>query len=255
MTCHYCGAEIRGNEPFCRHCGTRQQRAPQTEAEISTPVQAEPVILQEAAVQTPAKPAAPDYVEKTFDWQPYGAPAKEEPLVVINDAPSGQKPALQLPVKRSLVKMIFLGLLTFGIYPLVIWSRLTSEVNLVASRYDGKRSMPFLGMLMLSPLTLGIHSLVWMNKLCNRIGDELLRRGAEFSFSAKDFWIWAFLMGILSSICFGVCGALASIGFDVYIVLWLLLAVGFFTLSGPFVFTAKLMKAVNCLNADYNIRG
>lgn len=250
MVCNYCGAELRSNDIFCRHCGTRQlSPQPIPEASAVTPE------IQPEVTQAPAARSATVYQEKTFDWQPYGAPVKEEPLVVIPDIYSDQETKLQLPIKRSLWKMILFGILTFGIYPLVIWSRLVGEVNLVASRYDGERSMSFFGMLMLSPLTLGIHSLVWMNKLCRRIGAELQRRGLEFSFGAGDFWIWAFLMGIISSICFGICGALASIGFDVMFILWVLIAAGLFTLVGPFIFIAKLMKAMNHLNNDYNLHG
>ena len=90
--------------------------------------------------------------------------------------------------------MILFGILTFGIYPAVIWSRLTGEVNLVASRYDGKRSMPFFGMVLLMPLTMGIHFLVWINKLCSRIGCELQRRNIPYTFAPSDFWLWSFLL-------------------------------------------------------------
>jgi len=48
---------------------------------------------------------------------------------------------------------------------------------------------------------------------------------------------------------------LASLRFDAYIVIWVLLAVAFLTLTGPFLFTAKLMKAMNLLNEDYNTNG
>ena len=251
MNCHYCGTELSGGEIFCRHCGTRQQSAPQAEPAAAVAAPAVQPMVNEA----PAPRPQTVYEEKTFGWQPYGAPAKEEPLVDFQETAFAGTPKLLLPVKRSLLKMILFGILTLGIYPLVIWSRLAGEVNLVASRYDGERSMSFFGMVMLSPLTLGIHSLVWMNKLCRRIGSELQRRGIDYLFSARDFWIWAFLMSFLSGICFGICGVLASVGFDVYFVLWLLLAAGILTLIGPFVFEAKLMNAMNRLNAHYNING
>lgn len=247
MNCHYCGTALQGNEPFCRHCGTRQQHA-QPQAPIA------PVMMPETK-EVPISHSPMVYKEKTFDWQPYGAPAKEEPLVTFQEAATEESPVLQLPVKRKLWKMIVFGILTLGIYPTVIWSRLTTEVNLVASRYDGERSMPFFAMLTLAPLTLGIHSLVWIHKLCRRIGAQLQRRFIDYPFGARDFWIWAFLMSILSGICFGVCAALAASGFDVLIILWVLLVVGIFTLVGPFVFTAKLMRAMNRLNEDYNTNG
>ena len=255
MTCHYCGAELRENEIFCRHCGTRQQKEPQpAPAEL---IPAAP-IMEEAFVpvmeETPAPAPATVYKEKTFDWQPYGAPAKEESLIGFVNG-SGCAPKLQLPVKRSLAKMIFLGIITFGIYPMVIWSRMVSEVNIVASRYDGERSMPFFGMLMLSPITLGIHSLVWTHRLCCRMGNELKRRSIPYSFGASDFWIWAFLMSLLGSICVGVCTALAAFRIDIAVVTWVLLVLSVLSLVGPFVFIAKIMRAINALNQDFNLNG
>ena len=247
MNCHYCGTALQGNEPFCRHCGTRQQHT-----QPAAP--AAPVVTSEAK-EAPVTRSTMVYKEKTFDWQPYGAPVKEEPLVTFRDDPAQELPKLQLPVKRKLWKMIVFGILTLGIYPMVIWSRLTTEVNLVASRHDGERSMPFFGMLILAPLTLGIHSLVWIHKLCRRISGQLQSRFIDYPFGVKDFWIWAFLMSILSGICFGVCTALAVSGFDVLVILWVLLVVGIFTLVGPFIFTAKLMRAMNRLNEDYNSNG
>lgn len=252
MNCHYCGAQLHEKEIFCRQCGTRrQEESPEKPVAVETgmPEQEAPVVLPEAE-EIPARPATV-YKEKTFDWHPYGAPVKEEPLVNLHT----QTPKLRLPVKRSLVKMIFLGIITLGIYPLVIWSRVVTEVDLVAGRYDGERSMPFFGMLMLSPLTLGIHSLVWMNKLCRRIGCELQRRSISYSFGIKDFWLWAFLLSVLGGICISVSAVLAAIGSQAYVAIWILVAVGLLTLAGPFLFTAKLMNAMNYLNEDYNING
>ena len=139
MNCHYCGTELTGHEIFCRHCGTRLDTAHRTEpAAVPTmedPAAPEviPEIVSKAIPETvPATLPQTEYQEKTFGWQPYGAPVKQEPLVDLRD-PSTKAPANQLPVKRGLGKMIFFGILTFGIYPLVIWSRIAGEVNMVAS--------------------------------------------------------------------------------------------------------------------------
>lgn len=132
-------------------------------------------------------------------------------------------PKLSLPTKRSLCKMIFLGLITGGIYPMVIYSRIITELNIAASRYDGKRTMPFFGMALLAPLTLSVYPFVWYHKLCARIGDELQRRSIDYKFGPSQFWLW----GILGS----------------------------FILVGPFIFTHKLMKSMNLLNKDFNENG
>ena len=258
MKCHYCGTEISGNEVFCRYCGTRQQSAPQeapAAAVEAAPVYEEPAIP--AAPETvPVPKSAPVFEERKLAWQPYGgAPAPEEPLFDFEKASISAAPKLQLPTKRSLVKMIFLSILTLGIYPVVIWSRLVGEVNMVASRYDGERSMSYFGALLLAPFTLGIHSLVWIHKLCRRIGAELQRRSIPYNFGARDFWLWNVLFALLSGICIGIGAALFATGCEIYVLLWALLFVALLALAGPFVFTHKLMKSMNKLNEDYNLNG
>ena len=64
-----------------------------------------------------------------------------------------------------------------------------------------------------------------------------------------------FLMSILCSICSGVLTTLMIDGSAAAAVLWILAAVILFTAVGPLVFTAKLMKAMNKMNGDYNIHG
>ena len=122
--------------------------------------------------------------------------------------------------KRNDLKTILLGIITFGIYPVVIWSRIVTELNIVASRHDGRRTMPYFAMVMLTPITLGILPLVWMHNFCCRIGDELKYRRINYSFGPRVFWLW------------GMLGSLI--------------------LVGPFVFTHKLMTAMNRLNDDFN---
>ena len=162
------------------------------------------------------------------------APLREDVLSVSVPAPEAPekaekaenpacKSALQLPVGRSLLKMILLGLVTAGIYPTVIWSRIVTELNIVASRNDGKRTMSYFGMLMLTPFTLGIFAFVWMHRFCNRVGGQLETRKCAYRFGAKDFWLW------------GVLGTLI--------------------LVGPFIFTHKLMKSMNLINGHYNTNG
>ena len=153
---------------------------------------------------------------------------------------------------------------------MVIWSRLVSEVNMVASRYDGERSMSYLGAVMLAPITLGIHSLVWIHKLCRRIGAELRRREINYNFGAKDFWIWDVLLPFLFACCVCVCAFLVisefayglPSGFLVLlrnpatrVPMWIMLVSGILTLVGPFIYIHKLMRAMNLMNEHYNQNG
>ena len=133
-------------------------------------------------------------------------------------------PARKLKTNRGLIKLILLSIITFGIYPLVIMSSISSDINVIASRYDGKKTMHFcLLVFIFTGLTLGIAPIVWYHRISKRIGNELKRRGIAYSFGAGSFWGWS------------VLGSLIAIG--------------------PLVYTHKLFKAMNKLSADYNING
>ena len=133
-------------------------------------------------------------------------------------------PVGQLKTNKGLLKTILLSLITFGIYPLVVMSSVSTDINIVASRYDGKKTMHYcLLTFIVAPFTLGIGGIVWSHRISNRIGAELNRRGIAYSFSATDFWLW------------NVLGSLIVVG--------------------PFIYLHKMFKAVNEINAHYNING
>ena len=133
-------------------------------------------------------------------------------------------PVGQLKTNKGWLKTILLSLITFGIYPLVVMSAVSNEINVVASRYDGKKTMHYcLLFFIVAPITFGIGGIVWSHRISNRIGNELKRRGVDYSFSAADFWLW------------NVLGSLIGIG--------------------PLVYLHKLFKAVNKMNAHYNVNG
>ena len=133
-------------------------------------------------------------------------------------------PVMQLTTKRGWFKTILLSLITFGIYPLVMFTKIANEVNLVASRYDGKKTMHFcLLTFIVAPITFGIAGIVWYHRISNRIGNELARRGIAYKFGAGTFWGW------------NVLGSLIGVG--------------------PIIYLHKLCKAMNLMNADFNARG
>ena len=138
------------------------------------------------------------------------------------DEPRGL--ALQLDTNRGLVKYILLSLITFGIYGIVVMSQISTDINTIASRNDGKKTMHYCLMLFIfSWLTFGIYPLIWYHKLSERIGEQLRQRGIGYSFGAGTFWGWN-VLGIL-------------------------------ILVGPIVYMSKLLKSMNYLCADYNRRG
>lgn len=143
-----------------------------------------------------------------------------------NNGNSTNVPPMMKPLNtnRGLLKYILLTLVTFGIYAIVFFSSLGEDLNIIASRYDGKKTMHYcIIIFLLSPITLGIAALVWINNVCNRIGQELSRRGIDFKFNAGTFWLW----GVLGSII----------------------------IVGPFIYIAKLCTAMNELCKNYNANG
>lgn len=127
---------------------------------------------------------------------------------------------IMLKTNRSLLKYILFSIITLGIYAIVMLCKISNEVNQVASPRDGKHTMFFLFILLLTPLTLGICALVWYHRISNRIGDELKAREINCQFSASDYWLW------------NILGSLIVIG--------------------PFVYIYKLLDATNQLNKSYN---
>ena len=101
--------------------------------------------------------------------------------------------------------------------------KISEEINIVASRYDGQRTMHYTFVTLLAPLTLGIYPIVWIHKLCNRLGREVNRRGYNMKFGGSTMWLW------------GVLGSLIIIG--------------------PFIYIYKFMKATRLINTSYNYYG
>ena len=133
-------------------------------------------------------------------------------------------PVKQLKTNKGLAKYIFLSIITLGIYGIVVMSSVSNDINFLASRYDGKRTMHYcLLFFLVGPITLGIANFVWYHKISNRIGTELRRRNIDYSFSCKHFWLWDVL--------------------------------GAFIIVGPFIYTYRLFKATNLLCDDYNRTG
>ena len=137
---------------------------------------------------------------------------------------SQNAPVGQLKTNKGLLKYILLSILTLGIYGLVVMSSVSSDINVVASRYDGKKTMHFcLLAFIVGPITLGIAYIVWYHRISDRIGNELRRRGVAYNFSAADYWLWCVLGSII--------------------------------IIGPLVYMHKLFKATNLVCADYNTKG
>lgn len=141
-----------------------------------------------------------------------------------NVLPTIQAPVGQVNTSRGLLKFVLLGIITLGIYDIVVMTESTNTLNKIANRYDGKKTMHYCLMyFLIGWLTCGIAWLVWFHKISNRIGDELERRGHTRMLSASDYWLR------------NVLGAIIVVG--------------------VFVYLYKFFKAMNTLSEDYNRRG
>lgn len=154
----------------------------------------------------------------------------QQPQVNVNISqpplPPQQPPVRQsnLRTKRSLLKYVLLGLITLGIYDIWQMSEVGETLNLIATRRDGKRTMHYCLMFFLVGwLTLGIGWLVWFHKLSSRIGTEQAARGLPVTVTAATYWLWNILGSLI--------------------------------IVGTFIYTYKLLHAMNDLCADYNARG
>ena len=155
------------------------------------------------------------YMNNQYPQQPVQQPEQQ---YVVQAPPS---PVGQLDTHRGLLKFILLSAITFGIYALVVMSKISTDINVIASRYDGKKTMHYcLLFFIIQEITFGIGALVWYNNISARIGNELQRRGINYSFSAKHFWLWGFLGSII--------------------------------IAGPFIYYHRLLTAMNLICEDYN---
>lgn len=168
---------------------------------------------------------APLHVEASNE-APAEEPAEEvAPIEVTAKESEPFVPKKLLPIDRSIAKFILLSLITFGIYAIVVMTKISCEINIVATQYDGRKTRNYLWILFLwGWLTLGIAFLVWHHQLSNRIGNELHRRQIPYSFGASDYWLWN-VLGVW------IAGIL------------------------PWVYFYRLISAMNQLNADYNQKG
>ena len=220
MICSKCGKEIPENVAFCPVCGTPVKKKAfcgKCGAEIA-PGQS---FCAACGAPTPGSERAPATLMQTQQMQQYQA--NMDYSQVNRQAPQYYGQAQKVKADRSVGTTILLTLVTFGIYGIVVYYQMSEEINTIASKYDGKKTMNYLLAVLLTPVTLGIFGLVWMHQFCERIGAELKRRGISYQFGAKTYWLWSVL--------------------------------GCLILVGPFIFWSKLITAMNLLGENYNTYG
>ena len=97
---------------------------------------------------------------------------------------------------RSLVKCIFLGIITLGIYDLVVTVRMGSDLNRIQKQLGipGKKVMNYIGACFLSLITLGIPLIIWSIRVPNRVYLYANKTQVEKKGSCKAFFLISILL-------------------------------------------------------------
>ncbi|MBQ8216037.1 MAG: DUF4234 domain-containing protein [Clostridia bacterium] len=126
----------------------------------------------------------------------------------------------KLKTDRSMWKLMILSVLTLGIYTVLFFIPFSFDLDKVAPKRDGSKTMNYLLAFILSLFTFSIVMTVWHYQIAVRVEEALQQCGIDYDFGTGTFWGWFF---------------------------W-----GSFILVGPFVYFHKLCKAMNLLCAHYN---
>lgn len=221
--CTSCGSRLMEDAKFCVNCGASVPRESDTDRSGgfgksgSAGQRNDAYSYQQPRYQQAQQQYGYQYQYQQQNRQQYQQPRYQQPVY-------SAAPAKRLRTNRGLLEFVLLSCITLGIYGIVVMSRISREINLIASRYDGRKTMHYcLVLFVFSWLTWGIVPLVWSHRISDRIGTELARRGISYPFGADSFWGWGFFGSLI--------------------------------LIGPFIYQYKLLHAMNLLCADYNARG
>lgn len=104
-----------------------------------------------------------------------------------------------ITTNRGLVKYILLSLLTFGIYGLWFVHGVAKDANIICYG-DGKKTAGLIKVILLSIITCGVYSYFWHYNIGNRLAENAIRYGLEFSENGTTILIWM----IVGMITFGI---------------------------------------------------
>ncbi len=127
----------------------------------------------------------------------------------------------KLKEDRSVLLLYLLTIVTCGIYSIIYYISFSFDLDKVASRHDGKKTMNYLFAYLLGIFTFSIVTDIWLYGVTERMENELKRRDINYKFGTSDFWWW------------GIFGSLILIG--------------------PVVYNYKMTKAMNLLCKSYNV--
>ncbi len=82
--------------------------------------------------------------------------------------------------ERSFLAYILISILTLGIYPIIYWTKISNEVNVLCEG-DGKKTMKYVYAWLLNIVTFGIFGIIWEYQLAKRLQENAARYDLDFS--------------------------------------------------------------------------
>lgn len=117
-------------------------------------------------------------------------------------------------------KLMLFNILTLGLYSIVFFIPFSFDLDKIAPKRDGRKTMNYIFAYILSGFTFSIVLAVWHHQIAARVEEALTKRDILCDFGTNDFLGWYFF------------GALIVVG--------------------PFIYFHKLCKAMNLLCEHYN---
>ena len=126
----------------------------------------------------------------------------------------------KLQTNRKMWKLMLLNILTLGIYGIIFFIPFSFDLDRIAPKRDGSKTMNYIFAYILSLFTFAIVLDVLHHQIASRIDEALTKRNIDYEFGTDTFWGW-YIFGSL-------------------------------ILIGPFVYHHKLCHAMNLLCEHYN---
>jgi len=101
-----------------------------------------------------------------------------------------------MKTNRSMLVLILLTIVTFGIYPLFFWSGYARDMNIVCLG-DNRHTRGVLARIVFSILTLGIYDLIWMYCAGERISRNAYARGLQCNVTGGSVVLWHVLGSLI----------------------------------------------------------
>ena len=96
----------------------------------------------------------------------------------------------KLQTNRSMWKLMFLSIVTLGIYSIFFFIPFSFDIDKVSPKDDHSKTMNFVFAYILSLFTFSIVLDFWHYEIAGRIEEALSNRNINYNFQTKDFWCW-----------------------------------------------------------------